>query len=268
MMKKRKIKRSWWLLSFCALCALVAVFVRYPERFPGGTWLVQRLRGKATVADRLAQYGPAARARWKPDFERQKITYPPSKLLLVGFKHEKRLEVYAADASTKLRLIRTYPILGASGRLGPKLRYGDMQVPEGFYRIESLNPNSAFHLSLRLNYPNEFDREHAQREGRTELGGDIMIHGSRASVGCLAMGDEAAEDLFVLAADAGRDNIQVVISPVDFRLMDILPDAARPKWTNDLYGQIKNALLKLPKQRTAYGLRRGHSALGAPLSLC
>src|SRR5690606_4961 len=99
-----------------------------------------------------------------------------------------------------LRFVRALPVLAASGRVGPKLQYGDYQVPEGFYRIEALNPNSRFHLALRVNYPNAFDRAEAAREGRTHLGGDIMIHGSNASVGCLAMGDVVSEDLFVLAA--------------------------------------------------------------------
>lgn len=75
--------------------------------------------------------------------------------------------------------IKSYPILAASGSIGPKLRESDMQVPEGVYQIESLNPNSQFHLSLRVNYPNEFDREQARIDGRAQLGGDIMIHGSQ-----------------------------------------------------------------------------------------
>jgi murein L,D-transpeptidase YafK len=143
-------------------------------------------------------------------------------------------------------LIRTYPILAASGRLGPKLKEGDRQVPEGLYRIESLNPNSMFHLSLRLNYPNEFDRKQARLENRTNLGGDIMIHGSNASIGCLAMGDEAAEDLFILAAETGIDKVTVVLSPVDFR-KKVFPKVTYPlpEWTGILYEQIKQELSKL-----------------------
>ena len=76
-----------------------------------------------------------------------------------------------------VRLAR-YPIRAASGALGPKLREGDRQVPEGVYDIESLNPNSRFHVALRVGYPNAFDRQMAGREGRTALGGDIMIRAS------------------------------------------------------------------------------------------
>ena len=191
-----------------------------------------------------------ARARWQPYFERQNIAYPPRKLLLIGLKQEKRLEVYAANEGEAARFIRSFPVQGLSGRLGPKLRYGDMQVPEGFYRIESLNPNSAFHLALRVNYPNEADRAQAQREGRAELGGDIMIHGSNASIGCLAMGDEAAEDLFVLAGDSSLENIEVILSPLDFRVGKVPDDEKRPRWVQALYAEIKTALRKLPPRST------------------
>src|SRR6185312_1007254 len=157
----------------------------------------------ATIAERLTQYGPAARARLHPYFQKQNLEYPPSQIAFIGLKEEKILEVYARSGTNEFKRIHSYPILAASGRVGPKLREGDRQVPEGIYGIESLNPNSRFHLSLRVDYPNAFDREQAARESRTNLGGDIMIHGSAVSVGCLAMGDEAAEDLFVLAADTG-----------------------------------------------------------------
>ena len=91
-----------------------------------------------------------------------------------------------------------------------------------------------------MNYPNAFDRERGNDDGRSDLGSDIMIHGSNASVGCLAMGDEAAEELFVLAADTGLKNIQLILTPVDFRIADLptdLPDL--PAWTEELYSQIR-----------------------------
>ena len=147
-----------------------------------------------------------------------------------------------------LRFVRAYPILAASGGPGPKLKEGDRQVPEGVYAIESLNPNSLFHLSLRVNYPNSFDRRQAAREGRISLGGDIMIHGSNVSIGCLAMGDPAAEDLFVLAAETGLTNITVILSPVDFRKGKPVPGAARlPVWTGALYSVIQAKLRELPR---------------------
>ena len=201
----------------------------------------------ATIADRLEQYGPPARARLLPHLEQQGISYPPRELVFVGLKEEKMLEVYAKNGTNGFKLIRSYPIKAASGVAGPKLRQGDRQVPEGIYAIELLNPNSSYHLSLRIGYPNAFDREQAGREGRTNLGGDIMIHGKDLSVGCLAMGDEAAEDLFVLAADTGIENVTVILTPVDFRLGKKVPEAAKlPPWSEQIYVEIRKRLAELP----------------------
>jgi len=204
-------------------------------------------RGGKTVASRLNEYGPAARKRWAPFFHRAGIEYPPEKLVLVGLKLEEELQVYAASRKGRMRFIRAYPVLGASGELGPKLRQGDRQVPEGLYRIDWLNPNSAYHLALHVNYPNAFDRKMGRQEGRKQLGGDIMIHGSNGSIGCLAMGDEVAEDLFVLAADTGLDGIRVILSPLDFRTdapRSALPD--EPAWVKQLYTEIAAELKQLP----------------------
>jgi murein L,D-transpeptidase YafK len=121
-----------------------------------------------------------------------------------------------------------------------------MQVPEGLYRIESLNPNSMFYLALRVDYPNQFDKAKAKRDGRKNLGSDIMIHGKNGSIGCLAMGDQAAEELFILAAETGIDNISVILSPVDFWKRDLplqMPEV--PEWIDQLYTSIKTELTKL-----------------------
>ena len=229
-----------WVVIALALTAMLTLRREFPTWFP-----FQRADGKHTVEGRVRKFGRMVRSRLLPDFERAGLPYPPKSLVLVGLKEEKTLEVYASDGSGENRLIRVYPILAASGHAGPKLREGDLQVPEGIYRIESLNPNSLYHLALRVNYPNDFDRTHAREEGRTNLGGDIMIHGSRGSVGCLAMGDEASEDLFVLAALTGLENIRVVLSPVDFRVRTLasLPSTA-PPWTASLHNEIRAELLK------------------------
>jgi murein L,D-transpeptidase YafK len=202
---------------------------------------------RKTDEDRVKEFGPVARSRLEPHFKKATVAYPPAKLVLVGIKDERRLEVFAAGRDGKLRLIRDYKVLGSSGVPGPKLREGDLQVPEGIYPIELLNPNSRFHLSLRVGYPNAFDRAKGKLDGRTQLGGDIMIHGSSVSVGCLAMGDEAAEDLFVLAADTGLKNITVILTPVDFRRGKSVPKETRlPSWAPELYAQIKSRLATVP----------------------
>lgn len=205
--------------------------------------MIGNVSGKKTVADRVAEYGGAVRARLVPEFARIGATYPPRRMMLVGLKREKVLEAWTADEAGPYALLKSYPILAASGELGPKLREGDRRVPEGVYRVESLNPNSRFHLALRLDYPNEFDRRMAAAEGRTDLGGDIMIHGSNCSIGCLALGDEAAEELFVMAAETGASNITVILAPCGFRRADAcaeLPDT--PAWIAELYETIRRTM--------------------------
>ena len=234
------------LIILLVLVAIALGLLSRSEVRNSAQGLVQRDAARKSVADRLAQYGDAARKRLNPFFVRAQVSYPPKQLVLAGFKAENQLQVYAAAGKGVFRLVRSYPILAASGGPGPKLKEGDQQVPEGVYPIESLNPNSRFHLALRVGYPNSFDREQAKREGRSDLGGDIMIHGSAVSIGCLAMGDEAAEDLFVLAADTGLRNISVVLSPVDFRLGKIVPpNASLPPWTEQLYAEIRARLKEL-----------------------
>ena len=99
--------------------------------------------------------------RLQSDFEKAGIAYPPAKVTLVILKQEARVEVYAKNPEqpgtvSEYHYIRSYPILAASGHLGPKLREGDGQVPEGIYAVESLNPNSHYHLALHVGYPNAF----------------------------------------------------------------------------------------------------------------
>ncbi len=204
---------------------------------------IQVAKGKKTVADRVEQYGTSVRTRLKDDFKRIGGDYPPQRIILAGFKQEKLLEVWVSNPP---QLLKSYPILGTSGTLGPKLQEGDLQMPEGIYKIESLNPNSLYHLALRVNYPNQFDKNKGKIDGRTDLGGDIMIHGKNCSIGCLAMGDEAAEELFILAAETEITNISVILSPIDFRknhLPQKMPPS--PNWTPELYNSIKQELFKL-----------------------
>jgi murein L,D-transpeptidase YafK len=183
--------------------------------------LVSRLRGRVTIEQRLQSLEATGRTRIRDAVRNAGLAYPPVDLVLAGFKAERRLDVYAGHESGSLVLVKSYPIQGASGTLGPKLREGDHQVPEGLYRIISLNPNSRFHLSIKLDYPNEMDRSIAAAEDRANLGGDIFMHGGSASVGCIAMGDEAIEELFALTADTGFEAVQVVLAPMDFRRMDM-----------------------------------------------
>jgi hypothetical protein len=233
------------LITALALIVLACWQWRYVDAFAGA--VSSRVSKSATVQQRIEQYGPAVRTRMEPLLQKAGLNYPPARLTFIGLKEEKLLEVWAGNATGPMRLIKTYPIRAASGVAGPKLREGDRQVPEGIYAIELLNPNSSYHLSLRVNYPSAFDKARAREEGRTNLGGDIMIHGKAVSIGCLAMGDEAAEDLFILAALTGIKNIQVLLCPCDLRTKNFAPPAQAPQWTGTVYADLKKALAVYPK---------------------
>jgi len=202
--------------------------------------------GGKSISDRLEEFGDAARARMLPGFEAAGVAYPPAELTLVAVKSERMLYVYAGAGEGRLEKVLSYTILGQSGDLGPKLREGDLQVPEGLYKIEGLNPNSNYHVSLRVNYPNDFDRQKARAEGRDRPGSDIYIHGRSASVGCLAMGNPVAEELFTLAVDVGPKEVNLIITPVDFREDGPYPGLPEePAWLSALYGEIEAVLRSL-----------------------
>lgn len=205
--------------------------------------------GSYSVEDRVKQFGTAVEKRVKPSFDAAGVSYPPSRMAILAFKDTRILEVYARNKKDGWKWICSYPIFAASGKLGPKLQQGDNQVPEGVYRMELLNPNSRFHLSIRVNYPNAFDRRMGKEDGRENLGGDIMIHGSWVSIGCLAVGDKAAEDLFVMAAHARKEKLPILISPTDFRKGAEDP-VKRPLWIKQVYASLREELVAFPSDKT------------------
>lgn len=218
--------------------------------FGRGLWypLYLQISGTRTVENVVARYGPAARKRLTPHFQRAGVAYPPKQIALLVFKKEQRVALWARSDDT-WRFIRAYPILAASGHAGPKLRQGDYQVPEGVYRIEHLNPMSSYHLSMKVNYPNEFDRRMAARDRRTRLGGDIFIHGKDVSIGCVALGDPAIEELFTLVAQTGHGRVKVIIAPNDLRTGGAILHEDAPLWAGDLYRTIAAALVQFPVWR-------------------
>lgn len=127
------------------------------------------------------------------------------------FKREARLELWLGGEG-RFQLFRSYPICTFSGELGPKLREGDRQSPEGFYRVarRQLNPFSRHHLAFNLGFPNAFDRQH----GRT--GSALMVHGGCSSIGCYAMTDEKIDEIYALVEAAiagGQGEVDVHIFP-------------------------------------------------------
>ncbi|MEX2036986.1 MAG: murein L,D-transpeptidase family protein, partial [Xanthobacteraceae bacterium] len=133
-------------------------------------------------------------------------------ILVRSFKEEAELEVWKQDRTGRFALLKSYPICRWSGELGPKIREGDRQAPEGFYNINpgQMNPNSQYYLSFDLGYPNAFDRAH----GRT--GANLMVHGDCSSRGCYSMTDEQISEIYALGRDAffgGQKSFQVQAYP-------------------------------------------------------
>src|SRR5271156_2213356 len=121
-----------------------------------------------------------------------------SPILVRLFKSEAELEVWKQDRSGRFALLKTYPICRWSGDLGPKVREGDRQAPEGFYSITpaQMNPQSAYYLSFNTGYPNAYDRS----LGHT--GSELMVHGDCSSRGCSAMTDEQIAEIYSLGRES------------------------------------------------------------------
>lgn len=153
----------------------------------------------------------------KKQFAQASLTWPAKQLYIRSFKQDGELEIWVRNTMTEpFTLFKTYQVCALSGKLGPKRREGDLQVPEGFYYINEFNPNSDYHFSLGLNYPNQSDLYFSDSKAP---GGEIYIHGKCATVGCIPILNNPIEELYVLASIArnqGQDYIPVHIFPIRF----------------------------------------------------
>jgi len=136
---------------------------------------------------------------------------------LKDFDHEKiDIIVYKEEKVVKVvdqKVICELGMTAYSGHPGPKVERGDGQIPEGIYRITALNPNSSYHLSLKISYPNKEDLERCRIGNVADPGDNIYIHGKNTSDGCIAIGDRAIERLFYMVNKVGKDNVEVIIAP-------------------------------------------------------
>ncbi|PXY02414.1 hypothetical protein DF185_07130 [Marinifilum breve] len=146
--------------------------------------------------------------------EDKNIKIDELEVYLRAFKFGQKIQLWGKNKSDqKFKLIKEYKVCRKSGKLGPKRKQGDLQVPEGFYYIDRFNPASNFHLSLGINYPNQSDLFWADK---TDPGGDIFIHGSRVTVGCLPITDDQIKELYIFCVEAksnGQNQIPVHIFP-------------------------------------------------------
>ncbi|MEN8847432.1 MAG: murein L,D-transpeptidase family protein [Akkermansiaceae bacterium] len=192
------------------------------------------LFGMSSGAERRTTAAKKVTPLLKPELETKNVKMG-SPVFIRAFKEERELELWMQEKdSDKFVHLRTYPIVAASGNLGPKQAEGDYQVPEGFYYVppRMMNPNSRFHLAFNIGYPNEFDRSH----GRT--GSFIMVHGSNISIGCLAMTDEKIEEIYTLCNAAhrgGQKFFRVHIFPFHMtaeRMTEAAENEWLPFWVN------------------------------------
>ncbi len=141
-----------------------------------------------------------------------KGTTKNASVLIRAYKKEAELEIWKQGADGRYVFLKTFPMCRWSGQLGPKVREGDRQVPEGFYTVTpgSMNPNSAYYLSFNVGYPNAYDRAW----GHT--GGSIMVHGICSSAGCFSMTDGQIEEIYAIMREAfagGQHAVQMQSFP-------------------------------------------------------
>lgn len=154
-------------------------------------------------------------------FRERGIAYPAEQIYMRVFKRERVLEMWVKPAGQEtFALLQSYEICALTNVPGPKRVRGDLQTPEGYYYINNFNPQSGYHLSLGLNYPNESDRI----LGGENMGGDIYIHGGCKTAGCVAVTDDNIKEIYWLAVEArdrGQSRIPVHIFPARLTDSDI-----------------------------------------------
>jgi len=150
-------------------------------------------------------------------------------IMLRIFKEENVMEVWKQDHRKRYALLNTYEICKWSGKLGPKYKEGDRQAPEGFYHVNKglMNPNSSYHLSFNLGFPNKFDR------ANDRTGSYLMVHGDCSSAGCYSMTDEYIEEIYALAREAfkgGQKAFQVQAFPFRMTAENMAKKINHPKF--------------------------------------
>jgi murein L,D-transpeptidase YafK len=198
------MRKTTILLALFATAALPASYPPETKSFREQQFAFPRVRTAAKEKNGILQ----------ERFAKEGLKYPPRDILLRAFKSEGLLELWVANEEKKeYSLEHTYKICISSGTLGPKRRFGDVQVPEGFYTLDWFNPQSNFYLSLHINYPNASDRVLSSHQNP---GGDIFLHGNCASIGCIPITDDGIKEVYwlaVLAKTEGQREIPIEVFP-------------------------------------------------------
>ncbi len=164
-----------------------------------------------------------------------KLSFDNLNLIFIAYKDNDLLDIYAKTKhECSYKNILSYQVCSRSGQLGPKRKQGDGQVPEGFYHIDRFNPTSSFYLSLGLNYPNLADK---RKSKGSNLGGDIFIHGSCVTIGCLPMTDNFIKEIYLLAVYArnnGQNKIPIYVFPFKMTEQNMTTYKAKNKNNKEL----------------------------------
>ena len=152
-----------------------------------------------------------------------------SPILVRIFKEEAEMEVWKKNRDGQFALLKTYPICRWSGDLGPKMKEGDRQAPEGFYTITpgQMNPNSNYYLAFNTGYPNAYDR------AWDHTGSELMVHGDCSSRGCYAMTDEQIQEIYALARESffgGQKEFQLEAFPFRMTALNMAKHRNNPNF--------------------------------------
>lgn len=154
----------------------------------------------------------------KAEFAAKGFEWPAKYMYIRSFKYDSKFEVWLKNGpNDPYRKFKTYKVCALAGNFGPKRFEGDYQVPEGFYHINEFRPNSNYYLALGVSYPNASDRILSDKK---RPGGEIFVHGSCVTVGCIPLTDPVIEEVYVLAAAtraAGQEFIPIHVFPVAFK---------------------------------------------------
>jgi len=213
--KNSVMKNLWTLILFCSFLLSVSAQKNGTSFAAVSTSFLEYQRTLPRPAEAIARKEDTLQRQ----FAAKKLVWPAKYIYIRSFKYDSQMEVWVKnDIKDPFQLFKTYKICALAGTLGPKRMAGDFQVPEGFYYINEFNPKSNYYLSLGLNYPNVSDRILSDS---LQPGGDIYIHGSCVTVGCIPITDGQIDELYILAAhakDAGQDFIPVHIFPIRYNV--------------------------------------------------
>src|SRR5713226_8426311 len=218
-------KIARWVWSFALICRSLARALITSVALAAGVLLAGCNSDEISLANNAKANQPVP-AKLVADMTEKDMDLQ-SPMLVRLFKQEAELEVWKQDRSGRFALLKTYPICRWSGDLGPKVREGDRQAPEGFYSISpgQMNPQSAYYLSFNTGYPNAFDKA----LGRS--GSQLMVHGDCSSRGCYAMTDEQIAEIYSLGRESffgGQRAFQLQAYPFKMTPMNMAKHRSNP----------------------------------------